>query len=80
MGHTRNAWQRAEDGCDCHGYWTRYGSTGNLRTAADAFGVRESYENLSPVRNVLRSWAQDVYDETRRELTLLRTLPGQGDV
>jgi hypothetical protein len=57
-----------------------YGSTGNLRTAADAFGVREPYENLSPVRDVLRSWAQDVYDETRRELTLLRTLPGQGDV
>jgi hypothetical protein len=57
-----------------------YGSSGNLRTAANALGVYEPYENLSPVRDVLRTWAQDVYDKTRLELTLRSASPGKGAV
>jgi hypothetical protein len=52
-----------------------YGSSGNLRTAAKALGVREPYEDLSSVREVLRIWAQDVHDTTRSELTSLSASP-----
>ena len=36
------------------------GSTGNLRRASKAVGVSE-YEDLSPMRQALSQWAQDVY-------------------
>jgi len=57
-----------------------YGSSGNLRTAAEALGIREPYENLSPIRDVLRRWAQDVYDKTRAEITSRGATPGNAAV
>jgi hypothetical protein len=43
--------------------------TGNLRTAAEALGVKQGYENLSPIRAALKSWAEKLYQNVREELS-----------
>jgi hypothetical protein len=51
------------------------GNTGNLRSAARVLGVT-NFEDLSPIRQELHSWAQTVYTQTREELS---TLAGSAD-
>lgn len=46
------------------------GSTGNLRTAAKAIGIKE-YGNLAPMRKALGAWAQDIHETATRELEAL---------
>lgn len=49
-----------------------YGSSGNLRTTAEALGVTSPYENLSPLRDALQAWAQLVLSSVEQELASLR--------
>lgn len=44
-----------------------YGSTGNLRTAAEKLGVSD-YGNLSPVRKILSDWAGSLYQKMQVEI------------
>jgi len=46
-------------------------STGNLRTAVEAFGVTDSYEDLSPIREKIRNWAYSLYEKAQSEVTAL---------
>jgi hypothetical protein len=50
------------------------GSTGNLRTAAEVFGVTE-YADLSPIRQELKVWADDLLEATRLEISQRRSGP-----
>jgi len=47
------------------------GSTGNLRTAAEALGVTD-YADLSPIRQELKVWADSLFEATRAELSQRR--------
>jgi len=47
-------------------------STGNLRTAYEAFGLTSSYEDLSPIRDKLRNWAYSLYTKAQSEIAALR--------
>ena len=46
-------------------------STGNLRTAFEAFGMTSSYEDLSPIRKKLRNWAYSLHEKAQTEVTAL---------
>ena len=48
------------------------GTTGNLRNAAKAIGI-EKYRNLSPMREALRTWTQNIYTSASSELEALIT-------
>jgi hypothetical protein len=43
------------------------GSTGNLRRAAEAFGISD-FQNLRPIRDTLQQWADDLHKAARAEL------------
>lgn len=43
-------------------------STGNLRTAYEAFDLASSYEDLSPIRDKLRTWAHALQRRAKSEV------------
>lgn len=47
-------------------------SRGNLFIAAEAFGVAE-FEDLSPIRNKLRDWADRLLKKTKSEVSALES-------
>lgn len=44
-------------------------STGNLRTAYEAFDLASSYEDLSPIRDKLRTWAHTLQGRVKSEVS-----------
>lgn len=46
-------------------------STGNLRSAAEKLGIK-SYEDLLPIRNKLKYWAENLYKKAYEEVTALK--------
>jgi hypothetical protein len=56
-------------------------STGNLRTAVEAFGIDSSYEDLSPIRDRLRTWAESLKEKSQSEVEsfLLTQRPKRAD-
>jgi hypothetical protein len=43
------------------------GSTGNLRTAAKAIGIKK-YSDLAPIRQALLAWTQEIFETATKEL------------
>jgi hypothetical protein len=52
------------------------GSTGNLRTAAKAVGIRD-FSNLWPIREDLAAWAKSLYQEAERYIHDRETASGK---
>ncbi len=46
-------------------------STGNLRNAAEKLGIKK-YEDLSPIRKKLRTWADNLYKKAYEEVSALK--------
>lgn len=45
-------------------------STGNLRTAVEAFGIDKSYKDLSPIRDKLCNWADSLKEKAQSEVAI----------